>query len=216
MTEQLTASLVAAPFLGCAVLAAELARPAGAVDILTAIGSVDRKVTMSLSRDLNGLATSAGEPAGAVALDAAGCDEALAELGRDLALLEIQNPTSPCIDLTRGMVEAIFAAAGTVVGQLDQAMIERSTALALTALTADLVGTMQGWLSLAFRYASQREQFGPPIGPFQAIARVCAEQAVRVTRARSAMHYAARCADESPAEALDAARIAKAYAAKVR
>jgi hypothetical protein len=43
VTEQLTASLVAASFLGCAVLAAELARSAGAVDILTAIGSVDRK-----------------------------------------------------------------------------------------------------------------------------------------------------------------------------
>ena len=101
-----------------------------------------------------------------------------------------------------------------MVGTLSPDGYERWTALALTALTADLVGTMQGALSLATRYAGQREQFGAPIGSFQAVAHLCAEQAVS-RGARSAMFYAAWCTDESPAEALDAARVAKAYAAEV-
>lgn len=212
VTEQLAASLVRAPFLGCGVFAAELARLAGADDILAAIGSGERKVTVCLSRDLTELATSTSWPA--IAFDAAGCDTALALRGRDLVLLELENSGSPCIDLTRSVVEVGPTAAGTVVGELGRDGLKRWTALALTALAADLVGTMQGALSLATRYATEREQFGAPIGSFQAIAHLCAEQAVRVASARSAMNYAAWCADESPAEALDAARIAKAYASE--
>jgi alkylation response protein AidB-like acyl-CoA dehydrogenase len=212
VTEQLAISLVRAPFLGCGVLAAELARLAGAADVLAQIGSGKRKLTVCLSRDLTGLAPVTSEPA--IGFDAAGCDAALALRGRDLILLELKDPGSPCIDLTRQVAEVGEAAAGTVIGQLGQDGLERWTALALTALTADLVGTMQGALSLATRYATEREQFGAPIGSFQAVAHLCAEQAVRVASARSAMNYAAWCVDESPAEALAAARIAKAYASE--
>jgi alkylation response protein AidB-like acyl-CoA dehydrogenase len=212
VTEQLAVHLVRAPFLGCGVFAAELARLAGADEILGAIASGDRKITVCLSRDLTELAASTSGPA--VAFDAAGCDAALALRGRDLVLLDLEKPDSPCIDLTRRVAEIGTLASGTVVGELGQDMLGRWTALALTTLAADLVGTMQGALSLATRYATEREQFGAPIGSFQAIAHLCAEQAVRVASARSAMHYAAWCVDESPAEALDAARIAKAYAAE--
>jgi alkylation response protein AidB-like acyl-CoA dehydrogenase len=212
VTEQLATHLVRVPFLGCGILAAELARLAGAGDLVAAIGSGERKVTVCLSHDLTELAGSPGEPA--VAFDAAGCDAALALRGRDLVLAELGKPVSPCIDLTRSVVELETLPAGTVVGRLGQDELERWTALALTALAADLVGTMQGALSLATRYATEREQFGAPIGSFQAIAHLCAEQAVRVASARSAMHYAAWCVDESSAEALDAARIAKAYASE--
>jgi alkylation response protein AidB-like acyl-CoA dehydrogenase len=212
VTEQLATHLVRAPFLGCGVLAAELARLAGAEEVLTAIGSGDRKVAVCLSRDLTGLASDQGGPA--IAFDASGCCAALALRGNDLVLLDLKKPASPCIDLTRSVAEIGMPAVGAVVGQLGQDGLERWTALALTALAADLVGTMQGALSLATRYATEREQFGAPIGSFQAIAHLCAEQAVRVASARSAMHYAAWCVDESPAEALDAARIAKAYASE--
>jgi alkylation response protein AidB-like acyl-CoA dehydrogenase len=213
VTEQLAAALVCTPYLGCAVLAAELARLAGAADLLTQIGSGDRKVTIGLSRDLTGLATDPDETG--VAFDAAGCDAALTVRGPDLVLLPLTEPDSGCVDLTRGLASFGPAADGAVVGRLGPDEYERWTALALTALTADLVGTMQGALSLATGYARQREQFGAPIGSFQAVAHLCAEQAVRVAGARSAMFYAAWCADESPAEALEAARVAKAYAAEV-
>jgi alkylation response protein AidB-like acyl-CoA dehydrogenase len=212
VTEQLAVSLVRAPFLGCGVLAAELARLAGAASVLEQISSGERKVTVCLSRDLTGLAAGPGEPA--IGFDAAGCDAALALHGRDLVLLELTNPPSPCIDLTRQVAEIGGTATGTVVGQLSPDGAGRWTALALTALAADLVGTMQGALSLATRYAAEREQFGAPIGSFQAIAHLCAEQAVRVASARSTVNYAAWCVDESPAEALTAARVAKAYASE--
>lgn len=212
VTEQFAVRLVRAPFLGCAVLAAELARLAGADELLAAIGSGARKVTVCLSHDLTGLATTVSAPA--IAFDVAGCDAALALRGRDLVMLELEKPGSPCIDLTRSVVQIGTPASGTIVGQLGQDGLARWTALAMTAVAADLVGTMQGALGLATRYAKQREQFGAPIGSFQAIAHLCAEQAVQVASARSAVNYAAWCADESPAEALDAARIAKAYASE--
>lgn len=212
VTEQLATHLVRAPFLGCCVLAAELARLAGADEVLAAIGSGERRVTVCLSRDLTELASIPGGPA--IAFDASGCDAALALRGSELVLLELEKPALPCIDLTRSVAGIGTPATGTAVGQLGQDGLERWTALALTALAADLVGTMQGALSLATRYATEREQFGAPIGSFQAVAHLCAEQAVRVASARSAMHYAAWCVDESPAEALDAARIAKAYASE--
>jgi alkylation response protein AidB-like acyl-CoA dehydrogenase len=212
VTEQLAVSLVRAPFLGCGVLAAELARLAGADDVLAQISAGERKVTVCFSRDLTELATGTSEPA--IGFDAGGCDAALALRGGDLVLLELAKPASPCIDLTRQVAEIGEAAPGDVVGRLGPDGLERWTALALTALTADLVGTMQGALSLATRYAAEREQFGAAIGSFQAIAHLCAEQAVRVASARSTMNYAAWCVDESPAEALAAARVAKAYASE--
>jgi alkylation response protein AidB-like acyl-CoA dehydrogenase len=213
VTEQLAAALVRAPYLGCGVLAAELARLSGATGLLAQIGRGDRKVTVGLSRDLTELAS--GGDGAAVAFDAAGCDAALTLNGREVILCPLKEPDPGCVDLTRAVAGVGPAADGVVVGTLSPDGYERWTALALTVLAADLVGTMQGALSLATRYAGQREQFGAPIGSFQAVAHLCAEQAVRVAGARSAMFYAAWCADESPAEALDAARVAKAYAAEV-
>jgi alkylation response protein AidB-like acyl-CoA dehydrogenase len=212
VAEQLAASLVGEPFLGCGVLAAELARLAGADETLAAIGSGAQKVTVCLSADLAGLASA--RSARFVAWDAAGCETALAVDGSDVVAVELPGSVSPCIDLTRAVVKLGPTSAGTVVGHLDKNALRQWTALALTAVTADLVGTMQGSLSLAVRYAGEREQFGAPIGSFQAIAHLCAEQAVRVAGARSAMNYAAWCVDASPGEALNAARVAKAYASE--
>ena len=79
-------------------------------------------------------------------------------------------------------------------------------------LCADMVGVMAGSLELAVAYAKERVQFKRPIGSFQAIAHLAAEQHVSTEASRSATYYAAWAVDGlDPADAVAAARIAKAY-----
>jgi alkylation response protein AidB-like acyl-CoA dehydrogenase len=49
---------------------------------------------------------------------------------------------------------------------------------------------------MAVSYAKQREQFGRPVGSFQAIKHICADMLVRVELARVALHAAAVIADD--------------------
>jgi alkylation response protein AidB-like acyl-CoA dehydrogenase len=87
--------------------------------------------------------------------------------------------------------------------------------MALTVLAADLVGTMQAALTTAVDYAKERVQFDTKIATFQALQHLCAEAHVVLEGSRSVTWYAAWAADEKPpAEALLAARTAKAYASE--
>ncbi|MEU8774994.1 acyl-CoA dehydrogenase family protein [Streptomyces sp. NPDC048606] len=66
-------------------------------------------------------------------------------------------------------------------------------------LTAALqVGSALATLDMAVRYAGEREQFGRPIGAFQAVGHLCAGMLVRAELARTAVYAAAVTAD--PAE----------------
>ncbi|MEU9234606.1 acyl-CoA dehydrogenase family protein [Streptomyces subrutilus] len=59
-------------------------------------------------------------------------------------------------------------------------------------LTAALqVGSALRTLELAVRYAGEREQFGQPIGAFQAVKHLCAQMLVRAEVARTAVYAAA-------------------------
>jgi alkylation response protein AidB-like acyl-CoA dehydrogenase len=85
-------------------------------------------------------------------------------------------------------------------------------ALALTMVSADAVGAMRHGLEQAVAYTKERIQYGVPVGSFQAVQHMCAEALVAVEGADSTVKYAAWGVDElEPAEALLAARTAKAY-----
>ncbi|MEU6865096.1 acyl-CoA dehydrogenase family protein [Streptomyces sp. NPDC046876] len=63
-------------------------------------------------------------------------------------------------------------------------------------LTAALqVGSALRTVELAVRYAKEREQFGQPIGAFQAVKHLCAGMLVRAEVARTAVYAAAVAAD---------------------
>ena len=73
-------------------------------------------------------------------------------------------------------------------------------------LTAALqVGHAAETLDLAVAYAKEREQFGKPIGSFQAIKHMCADMLVRAEVARAAVHAAACLADAPDVLAAEAA-----------
>ena len=59
-----------------------------------------------------------------------------------------------------------------------------------------LVGVAFAMLELSVEYAKGREQFGRPIGSFQAVKHLCADMLVRAEIARSATHAAAVTVDQ--------------------
>lgn len=58
------------------------------------------------------------------------------------------------------------------------------------------VGIAAATCELAVAYAGQRQQFGRPIGSFQAVKHLCADMLVRAETARAAVHAAAVTADQ--------------------
>lgn len=88
---------------------------------------------------------------------------------------------------------------------------DRSRALA--ALAVEAVGVAGKALDLAVEHAKTREQFGRPIGAFQAVAHQLADVYVQTELARSLAYWAAWCVAVGDEQAPLAACAAKAYAA---
>ena len=83
---------------------------------------------------------------------------------------------------------------------------------ALVVLAAELVGVAQRALEMAVAYAKEREQFGRPIGAYQAVSHRCAQMLYDVEESRSLAYYAAWCAGAEPESLPLAASMAKARA----
>ena len=83
---------------------------------------------------------------------------------------------------------------------------------ALTAMAAEAVGICERALELGVEYASTREQFGKPIGVYQAVSHKLADTYVETQLARSLTYWAAWLVAEEDAQAPVAAAAAKAYA----
>lgn len=88
----------------------------------------------------------------------------------------------------------------------------------LAAHCADTLGALERGFRSTVEYARTRQQFGQPIGRFQALQHRLADLFMRVEEARSmAMLAAARCGDPDPlvrADALSAARLVMGRAAR--
>ncbi len=104
---------------------------------------------------------------------------------------------------------------GEVIADGDAAVELQLAGVLLTA--AQQLGVALAAVELATAYAKQREQFGRPIGSFQAVKHLLAEMLVKAEVARSAV-YAAACAmdgagDGDPARAVAAAKVMAGEAA---
>ena len=120
----------------------------------------------------------------------------------------------PTLDQTRKLARLEFARTpAQLVGADGGAWpgIARTLDLAAIALAAEQVGGAQRCLDMSVEYAKVRQQFGRPIGSFQAIKHLCADMHVAMELGRSAVRFAAWAADESPGELRVAAALARAY-----
>ncbi len=92
--------------------------------------------------------------------------------------------------------------------------LEDLIVLAKTALAAELCGLAAGALALSVDYVKIREQFGRPIGTFQAIQHKLADMKVVLENSRSLVYYAAWAIDSESQDRHLAAAMAKAYASQ--
>ncbi|MFD3926988.1 acyl-CoA dehydrogenase family protein [Streptomyces sp. NPDC058614] len=147
------------------------------------------------------------------AVDARGMRRALALDGDHRVLAGAVGPLIPGADPTRRNAE--LRGPLRPIGSLSAEAAARWGALAIVATSADLVGTARGAHALACDYARIREQYGSPIGSYQAVAHPLAESLALIEGSVSVLRHAAWAVDELPvAEALSAARIAKLYCAR--
>jgi alkylation response protein AidB-like acyl-CoA dehydrogenase len=110
-------------------------------------------------------------------------------------------------------LEGVPVAADAVVGGIGQAAPLLASLLRRGAVgaAAEMLGASRRCLEMAVGYAKVREQFGQPIGSFQAIRHKCAEMLVEVENSHSATYYAAWALDAGAEDAALAASVAKAY-----
>ena len=85
----------------------------------------------------------------------------------------------------------------------------------LAALALEAVGIAQHVLELAIEHARTREQFGRPIGVYQAVSHPLADTYIETELARSLAYWAAWCVAEGDGQAPVAVAAAKAYAGDV-
>jgi alkylation response protein AidB-like acyl-CoA dehydrogenase len=83
---------------------------------------------------------------------------------------------------------------------------------ACVALAAESTGVAQRALEMSVEYAKDRQQFGRPIGAYQAVSHRCAQMLLETENSRSAVYGAAWAADAEPESLPLAASTAKAYA----
>src|SRR5262249_29841489 len=113
-----------------------------------------------------------GGAAGGVVLLPAGDKWLLVDTDSD----GVQVETLPAADFSRPLARVVLTSAPvTVIARSRQ----RVNDLAATVLAAEAAGVTRWSLDTAVAYAKVREQFGKPIGSFQAVKHLCAEMLCR-------------------------------------
>jgi alkylation response protein AidB-like acyl-CoA dehydrogenase len=97
-------------------------------------------------------------------------------------------------------------------GQSSETLLRRALEESTVALALEMVGTSQTIFDITLEYAKQRQQFGVPIGSFQAIKHKFADMMIALERARSTAYFAALTIAEDDPRRASAASVAKAAA----
>lgn len=123
----------------------------------------------------------------------------------------------PVVDETRSLSEVVIddvtVGAGSVL-HFDgdaQVRIQWLAARAATAIACDSLGLSEAMLAATVSYVSMREQFGRPIGSFQAVKHACADMLVKIAVARQLVNGAVEAVAGQADDARVAAAKAKAY-----
>lgn len=82
--------------------------------------------------------------------------------------------------------DRVAVPAGRVIGDAGagRRVVDAITGFGTAATCAEMVGGAQGVLEMTVSYATQRHQFGSPIGAFQAVQHHCADMAIDVLSSR--------------------------------
>jgi alkylation response protein AidB-like acyl-CoA dehydrogenase len=234
--EELGGALYPGPFFSTVVLS--LPAVSLAPDLLGSVVAGKNAVTLAWAGadgrfETQGLAVRASEEGGAWRLsgttlfvpDLAVAEQVVvageADGGAGLWLVERDGEGTtwsdlPTVDTTRRLGSlALSGAPARVLAEpgTGEALLDRIRNRALAALAVEAVGVADRALRLAVEYAKSRQQFGRPIGTFQAVSHKLADAYVEVENARSLAYYAGWAVANDAGEASQAAAAAKGYAA---
>jgi alkylation response protein AidB-like acyl-CoA dehydrogenase len=208
---ELGRALAPGPWLGCVVAAHALARDpacAGILDGSRLVGLVDDP------NDALGTGpTLDGKVAGVVDADLV---DAFVVVGSTrVCVVDVHTPgltvaAELSMDPTRrlGTVEARNIRAERL--DADAAALRR---MATVLVAAEAVGVAERTVEMSVEYAKVRQQFGKPIGTFQAIKHRCADMATRTEVARAVVVFAAVAVQDGEPDADFHVHSAKALAA---
>lgn len=139
--------------------------------------------------------TNRNSPQSAYLYDSVDCDKVLLWTGNGLSLLDSseieKSEESLCLDDTLHLCDVEIALGNAVADSDDPLLNARATLM----LSGQLAGIAQAATDLAVDYAKVREQFGRPIGSFQAVKHHCADMAVRSDALWSQVLFAAAAVD---------------------
>jgi len=238
--EEMGRALLCAPFLSSVVLAANTLLLSGddqaKKELLPALASGEKTGTLAYTEadgqwDASGITTTAAESAEGWTLNGekvfvldghtadlllviAATEHGLSTFAVDGSDPGVARVPMQTMDLTRKQARVTLTdVPARLVGANGEAaeVLPRVLDLAAVALAVEAVGGAQRCLDMAVEYAKVREQFGKPIGSFQAIKHKCADMLLEVESARSAAYYAMWAAAGNSPELPTAAAMAKAY-----
>jgi alkylation response protein AidB-like acyl-CoA dehydrogenase len=124
--------------------------------------------------------------------------------------------STPTVDETRKEARVVLdGAPARVIGEGDAtAAISETVDRLGVGMAVDGVGAASRAMELAVEYGKERQQFGVPIGTFQAVQHLCADMLRSVELARASAYYAGwACDGADAAERHRAATMAQAFAA---
>lgn len=219
------AALPALTAFGSTALRDEFAGPASVGDaVLSAaleedgvVGSPATSTTLEAGR-LTGVKVNVpyAAAAGALLVNAVGPESTVVVVRTDAPGVTITaTPSTGLLPVYRVEFDAVSVAEDDVLSG-GAATVDRVTALSRLAVAADQAGAVTAGLEATAAYAREREQFGRPIGSFQAVAQRLADgyidaQALTLSTAQAAW-LMSDAADASPAEIQAAVATAKFWA----
>lgn len=143
--------------------------------------------------------------------DAEGADHILVVRDDGVCLASPTVVPQPVVDQTRRLAVVADVAAGEVLRFADEGSKQALLDRAAVAIACDSLGISEAMLSATVGYAKVREQFGRPIGSFQAVKHTCANMAVSIAVSRQLVTTAVQAVAEDRPDAGVAAAMAKAH-----
>lgn len=209
---ELGAHATPGPFLAT-VLGARLAALAGIPDVAAAILAGERIVALAEPHS-SPAAVAAPTVSGTFRVsDHGSADLILVMVGNSSALIEARDLVAEPMASIDLQVPIAIGSCGNVT---PVASFAENPGLALRAnilVAAQLAGIASATAEQSTQYAKDREQFGTPIGTFQAVKHRCADMAVRAEAANSLVRYGALAVLDGLPEAAFHAHAARALAA---